>query len=78
MSRNGVVIAWQGDADAERAVDAAIAAWCAGTYAGYRAPRARWLSDLERELVPLFPDSTAADRAVTARSLAPFTLAQAP
>lgn len=78
MSRNGERIDLQGNADAERVVGVALAAWHTGEYAGYPAPRARWLSDLEREFVQLFPDSTAADRAVTARSLAPFTLVQAP
>lgn len=78
MSRSGQPIVWQGDADAERVVGDALTAWRTGEYSGRPAPRARWLGDLERELALLFPYSSSADRTVTARSLAPFTLVQAP
>lgn len=78
MSRSGVAIEWRGDPDAERVVAELLLAWRTGEYSGWPAPRARWLGDLERELDVIFPFSSSADRAVTARALAPFPLTQEP
>lgn len=73
MSRHGVVLPIPDSGPLRDTIDALVAAWPDPP----RWPlRARWLSELERALVPWFPLASSRDRNLTARSLAPFPLAE--
>jgi hypothetical protein len=72
MSKHGVVLPLTPDY-----VEAWQARWDAfARHAPY--PRASWLSALEADLATLYPGASSRDRNVTARSIAPFYLAQHP
>lgn len=78
MSRHGTILDVTLNPDALEATDEAKAAWIEGVYDSFPFPRSKWLSDLETELRAFFPRASSRDLNLTARSLAPFPLAQHP
>ena len=57
-------------------IDAMIAGWPYFAATVFPWPRSRWLSLLESRLALYFPAASSRDRNLTARSLAPFPLAE--
>lgn len=74
MSRHGTILPIP--ADAKQTVASLEQMWADGVYAGFTFPRAVWLTHAETELRFYFPQASSRDLNVTARSLAPFPLAE--
>ena len=75
MSRNGTLLPIPEGSDLELRVQAWVSEWPEYERSVLRFPRSAWLGALEsRILHPAFPQSSSADRKLTARHYAPFPL----
>ena len=75
MSRHGSMLDLSPPAVAE-AVEHMVSLWPEYEQIyGAAFPRSKWLKDLEDDLRVYYPDSSSADRRLTARNVAPFYLA---
>jgi hypothetical protein len=72
MTRHGVVLPIPDDPR----IATLIANWNAGNFAAFQWPRSVWLEGMEQLLQTLVPGRSSRDYNVTARSLAPFPLAE--
>ena len=75
MSRSGQLLPIPAGSEIAVGMDALVALWPDG-FTGLQWPRSAWLGIAERVLGGAYPQSSSADRNITARSLAPFPLAQ--
>ena len=78
MSRHGTLLPIPEGSVLADALALTVRAWEAGGYAHETWPRSVWLRNFEQRLRSAYPESTSADRKLTARHYAPFPMALGP
>ena len=73
VSRHGTLLPVSDDT-----IEYIVSLWTDSFQSLYAHPRAMWLSGVESMLRAMFPQSSSADRKLTARHYAPFPLALGP